>query len=235
MAPVLFAYAGWQTASFVAGELKKPERDLSRGLLLGVGGVVFIYMAVNFVCLRALGPAGLAATETPASAVMRVALGETGGRLIAVAIAISALGFLSQGILTAPRVYFAMAEDGVFFRFMAWVHPATRVPVFAIIVQSVWTIVILLSGSYEQILNYVVAMDWTFFGLSASCLFVLRKASSTRSRVPGHPYTTLLFCLACAAIVGSTIYRYPANTWIGIAFLLSGVPVYYLWRRRPAQ
>jgi APA family basic amino acid/polyamine antiporter len=234
MAPVLFAYAGWQTASFVAGELKRPERDLPRGLLLGVGGVVLIYMAVNFVCLRALGPAGLAATETPASTVMRVALGDAGGRLIAVAIAISALGFLSQGILTAPRVYFAMAEDGLFFRGMAWVHPLTRVPVFAIVLQSVWTIVILLSGTYEQILNYVVAMDFIFFGLSASCLFVLRKrqASSVKSRVPGHPFTTVMFCLACAAIVSNTIYRYPANTWIGIAILLSGIPVYYLWRRR---
>src|SRR5947208_7409403 len=156
------------------------ENALLRGLLLGVDGVLAIYLRIKLVCLRALGPAGLAATDTPASAVMRVALGDVGGRLIAVAIAISALGFLSQGILTAPRVYFAMAEDGVFFRSMAWVHPATRVPVFAIIVQSVWTVVILLSGSYEQILNYVVAMDWTFFGLSASCLFVLRKASSTR-------------------------------------------------------
>lgn len=236
MAPVLFAYAGWQTASFVAGELKRPERDLPRGLLLGVSGVVVIYMAVNLVCLRALGPAGLAASETPASAVMRAALGDTGGRLIAVAIAISALGFLSQGILTAPRVYFAMAQDGVFFRGMAWVHPTTRVPILAIVLQSVWTIVILLSGSYEQILNYVVAMDWTFFGLSAASLFVLRKkeASPAKSRVPGHPFTTLLFCLACAAIVGNTVYRYPANTGIGIAILLSGVPVYYLWRRRSA-
>src|SRR5205814_9163315 len=123
-----------------------------------------------------------------------------GGRVIAVGIAISALGFLSQGILTAPRVYFAMAEDGVFFRAMAWVHPATRVPVFAILLQSVWTIVILLSGSYEQILNYVVAMDWTFFGLSASCLFVLRKsrADVSMSRVPGHPFTTILYCASCA-------------------------------------
>lgn len=236
MAPVLFAYAGWQTASFVAGELKRPERDLPRGLLWGVSGVVVIYMAVNFVCLRALGPGGLAATETPASSVMRIALGDAGGRLIAVAIAISALGFLSQGILTAPRVYFAMAEDGVFFRGMAWVHPATRVPIFAIVLQSAWTIVILLSGSYEQILNYVVAMDWTFFGLSAASLFVLRnrQASPAKSRVPGHPFTTLLFCLACAAIVGNTVYRYPANTGIGIAILLSGIPVYYLWRRRAA-
>jgi APA family basic amino acid/polyamine antiporter len=236
MAPVLFAYAGWQTASFVAGELRHPEKDLPRGLLLGVGGVVLIYMAMNLVCLRALGPTGLAATDTPASTVMRVAFGDAGGRLIAVAIAISALGFLSQGILTAPRVYFAMAEDGVFFRAMAWVHPTSRVPVFAILLQSVWTIVILLSGTYEQILNYVVAVDFIFFGLSASCLFALRKreAAPAQSRVPGHPYTTVLFCAACAAIVSNTVYRYPTNTWIGIVILLSGIPVYYLWRRRSA-
>ncbi len=235
MAPVLFAYAGWQTASFVGGELKHPEKDLPRGLLMGVGGVVVIYVSVVFVCLRALGPAGLAATETPASSVMRLALGDVGGRLIAVAIAISALGFLSQGILTAPRVYFAMAEDGVFFRAMAWIHPGTRVPVFAIVLQSVWTMVILLSGSYEQILNYVVAMDWTFFGLSAASLFALSKRTQSKPRVPGHPFTTAAFCIACAALVLNTVYRYPANTGIGIAILLSGVPVYYLWRRRAAR
>ena len=234
MAPVLFAYAGWQTASFVGGELKSPESDLPRGLLMGVAGVVLIYMAVNLVCLRALGPTGLAATETPASSVMRLALGDVGGRLIAVAIAISALGFLSQGILTAPRVYFAMAEDGLFFRGLAWVHPTTRVPVFAILLQSLWTIVILLSGSYEQILNYVVAMDWTFFGLSAASLFALSKRAQRRPRVPGHPVTTIAFCVAAAALVVNTVYRYTANTGIGIAILLSGIPVYYLWRRRTA-
>jgi len=235
MAPVLFAYAGWQTASFVAGELKHPEKDLPRGLLLGVGGVVIIYVAIAFVCVRALGPEGLAATETPASSVMRIAFGSAGARLIAVAIAISALGFLSQGILTAPRVYFAMAEDGVFFKAMAWVHPATHVPIFAIVLQSVWTMVILLSGSYEQILNYVVVMDWLFFGLSAASLFALSKRAGSKPRVPGHPVTTVLFCAAAAAVVLNTVYRYPANTGIGIAILLSGVPVYYLWRHRPAR
>src|SRR3954469_19639739 len=234
MAPVLFAYAGWQTASFVGGELKNPGKDLPRGLLMGVGGVIVIYLAITFVCLRALGPAGLAATETPASSVMRAAFGNTGARLIAVAIAISALGFLSQGILTAPRVYFAMAEDGVFFRGMAWLHPATRVPVFAIVLQSVWTMVILLSGTFEQILNYVVVMDWTFFGLSAASLFVFARANATTPRVPGHPFTTILFCVACGAIVLNTIYRYPANTGMAIAIMLSGVPVYYLWRRQAA-
>ncbi len=238
MVPVLFAYGGWQTACFVAGELKDPRRDLPRALVLGVMGVAVLYTAVNFICVRALGVTALAQTETPASAVMRIAMGPTGATIIALGIAISTLGFLSQSVLTAPRVYFAMAEDGVFFRQLAWVHPRTRVPVVAIVLQSVWTVVILLSGSYGQILNYVTSMDWIFFGLSASCLFLLRRRNPEGAtlRMPGHPVTTALFCLACAGVVGNTIYRYPGNTLVGMAILISGVPVYFIWKwkRTPA-
>jgi len=233
MVPVLFAYGGWQTACFVAGELKDPRRDLPRALVLGVIGVALLYTSVNYVCLRVLGVGGLAASHTPASAVMRAALGGPGAIMIALGIAVSTLGFLSQSVLTAPRVYFAMAEDGVFFRQLAWLHPRTRVPVVAITLQSMWTVVILFTGRYEQILNYVTSMDWIFFGLSASCLFVLRRrgGDATRSPMPGHPYTTALFCLACAAVVGNTVYRYPSHTLIGIAILVSGIPVYFIWSK----
>ena len=116
MIPIAFAYGGWQTATFVAGEMRDPRRDLSRGLVAGVAGVVVLYLAVNVVCLRVLGAQGLDATTTPASEVMRIALGERGAQWIAVGIAISTLGFLSQGMLTAPRVYYAMARDGLFFQ-----------------------------------------------------------------------------------------------------------------------
>ncbi len=175
MVPVLFAYGGWQTASFVAGEIREPRKNLPRGLIIGVTGVVVLYLAVNFVCLRVLGTTGLAATTTPASDVMRLVLGEGGARLIAAGIAISTLGFLSQGMLTAPRVYFAMAEDGLFFRDVGRLHPKTRVPVVAIALQGVLAIVIALSGRYEQILNYVVSVDFIFFGLTAACIFVFRR------------------------------------------------------------
>lgn len=232
MVPVLFAYGGWQTACFVASELKEPRRDLPRALVLGVVGVALLYTLVNYVCVRALGVTALAQTHTPASAVMRSAMGETGATIIAVGISISIVGFLSQSVLTAPRVYFAMAEDGVFFRQLAWVHPRTHVPVVAITLQSIWTMVILLSGSYEKILNYVTCMDWIFFGLTASCLFPLRrKDAAANFRMPGHPWTTGFFCLCCAAVVGNTIYSFPANTLIGIAILATGVPVYYIWKR----
>jgi basic amino acid/polyamine antiporter, APA family len=234
MVPVLFAYGGWQTACFVAGELKQPRRDLPRALVLGVIGVAVLYTSVNYIYVRALGVAGLANTSTPASAVMRIAMGHKGAVIIALGIAISTLGFLSQSVLTAPRVYFAMAEDKVFFRQLAWVSPVTRVPVAAITLQSIWTMVILLSGRYEQILNYVTCMDFIFFTLTASCVFVLRsreEVSTPGFRVPGHPWTTSFFCLVSASVVLNAIYRYPANTLIGVAILVTGIPVYYIWKQ----
>jgi APA family basic amino acid/polyamine antiporter len=237
MTPVMFAFGGWQTASFVAGEMRDPRRDLARGLLLGVLGVIALYVGVNIACVHALGPEGLAATETPASSVMRLAFGERGAALIAVGIAVSTLGFLSQGMLTAPRVYFAMAEDGLFFRKVAWLDPRSRAPVVAIALQGALAIVIALSGTYEQILNYVVSVDFIFFGLTAGTLFVFRRrdrtaAGETGARVPGHPVTTALFIVACALIVLSTVGKHPADSAIGLAIMLAGIPVYLYWRRR---
>jgi APA family basic amino acid/polyamine antiporter len=239
MVPVLFAYGGWQTANFIAAEVKEPKKNLPRGLLIGVLGVVVLYTAVNWVCLRALGPQTLAATTTPATAVMRLALGQQGAKFIAAAIAVSTLGFLSQSILTAPRVYFAMADDGLFFRRVAWLAPVTRVPVIAIILQSAWTIVIALSGRYEQILNYVIAMDFLFFGLTATTIFVFRRRAergamnaSAGRRMPGHPVTTAVFAAICWWVVGNTIYRYPENSLIGFGFLLAGSPAYWFWSRK---
>ena len=227
--PVLFAYGGWQTSNFVAEEMRDPRRDLPRALLLGVAGVITLYTLVNVVCLRVLGPASLAATTTPATAVMDIALGNHGVTFIAAAISISTLGFLSQGVLTAPRVYFAMAEDGLFFRSVAWVSPKTQVPVVAIVLQSIWTIVIALSGRYEQILNYVVSMDFLFFGLTAATLFVFRRRDGRPAyATPLHPFSTALFVAVCWLVVGNTIWRYPGNTLIGFAILLAGIPVYWV-------
>lgn len=232
LVPVVFAYGGWQTATFASGEMKNPRRDLPRALVMGVIGVAVCYSLVNYVCVRALGVTNLAQTSTPASAVMRLALGEQGARIIALGIAVSTLGFLSQSVLTAPRVYFAMAKDGLFFRQLAWVHPRTQAPVIAITIQSIWAMVILLTGSYDKILNYVTSMDASFWTLTAGCLFILRRRSPARSAfpMPGHPYTTTLFCLACGGVVANTVYRFPENTLIGMAILVAGIPVYYIWR-----
>jgi APA family basic amino acid/polyamine antiporter len=239
LVPVLFAYGGWQTASFIAGEVREPRKNLPRGLILGVAGVVVLYLLVNWVCVRALGTAGLAATVTPASDVMQAALGGAGARLIAAGIVVSTLGFLSQSMLTAPRVYYALARDGLFFESVARVHPRTRVPVVAILLQGAWAAVIALSGRYEQILNYVVSVDFIFFGLAASCLFVLRRrdrctgpAPAPMFPTPGHPLTTALFVLVSALVVINTVYTYPAHSAVGIGILLAGIPAYGLWRWR---
>jgi basic amino acid/polyamine antiporter, APA family len=237
MIPVAFAYGGWQTSTFVAGEMRDPRRDLSRGLVAGVIGVIALYLSVNYVCLRVLGPAGLAASHTPASAVMRVAMGERGAEFLAVGIAISTLGFLSQGILTAPRVYYAMARDGLFFKSVGWLSPRTGAPVVAIVLQGVFATVIALSGRYEQILNYVVSVDFISFALTAAALFVFRHRDAAAPpegiyRAPGHPYTTAAFVLICAGIVASTIAAYPANSAAGLLILLAGIPVYWYWRHK---
>jgi APA family basic amino acid/polyamine antiporter len=233
MVPVLFAFGGWQTANFIATEIKDPVRNLSRALVLGVAGVIVLYLGVNFVCVRALGAEGLAGTTVPASAVMRSTMGNTGARLIALGIAVSTLGFLSQSVLTAPRVYFAMASDGLFFRAVARVNQKTHVPVLAIVMQSLLTLVIAISGSYEKILNYVVSIDFIFFGLTGASLFVFRRRDSHEGyRVPGHPYTTALFVAVCWLVVLNTICRYPANTALGLGILALGVPVYAVFSHR---
>ena len=235
MVPIAFAYGGWQTATFVAGEMRDARRDLSRGLLMGVAGVVALYLAVNIVSLRVLGPAGLDATNTPASNVMRVGLGERGAQWIAAAIAISTLGFLSQSMLTAPRVYYAMARDGLFFRSVGRLSSGTRAPVMAIVLQGVAATIIACSGKYGEILNFEVTVDFIFFGMTAASLFVLRRrqVGSTTAvyRAPGHPFTTILFVLSCAGIVGSAIVAAPGNSAIALCIMISALPIYYWWSR----
>jgi APA family basic amino acid/polyamine antiporter len=237
MIPVAFAYGGWQTATFVAGEMRNPARDLSRGLVAGVTGVVVLYLAVNVVCLKVLGPEGLAATRTPASAVMRAAMGERGAWWIALGIAISTLGFLSQGMLTAPRVYNAMARDGLFFERVGRLSPRTGAPVTAIVLQGIASTVIAFSGKYEQILNYEVSVDFIAFALAGGALFLFRRQGRGDQlggiyRAPGHPYTTALFVAACVAIVASTVITDPLNSARGWGIMLTGVPVYLYWRRK---
>ena len=235
MVPIAFAYGGWQTATFVAGEMRDARRDLSRGLLLGVATVVGLYLAVNLACLRVLGPAGLDATMTPASDVMRIAMGERGAQWIAAGIAISTLGFLSQSMLTAPRVYYAMARDGLFFESVGKLSPRSRAPVVAIVLQGLAAIVIACSGTYGEILNFAITVDFIFFGVTAAALFILRRrhvgSGSAIYRVPGHPFTTILFVLSCAGIVGSAIVASPANSAIALCIMLAALPVYYYWSR----
>jgi basic amino acid/polyamine antiporter, APA family len=241
--PVLYAYDGWQTASFMSGELKDPTRTLSRGLVVGVLSVIALYMAVTIVCIRVLGPAKLAASSAPATDIMHLA-GPVWEWTIAVGVGLSTLGFLSNQILTSPRIYYAMAEDGDFFASLAWLHPKTSAPIVAIALQGVFAIAItlvatafeaLLAG-YQSILDGVTVIDFVFFVLAAIAVFVFRfrdkdaTAGEGKFRVPGHPYSTAVFAIVSTAMVGYTLFAYPKDTLPDVAILFSGIPVYYLWR-----
>jgi basic amino acid/polyamine antiporter, APA family len=240
--PVVFSYGGWQTANFIASEIREPRKNLPRALLLGVLGVLALYVSVNFIYVQVLTPAGLASTSTPASEVMQRVWGDFGAGLIAVAIITSTVGFLSQAMLTYPRLYFAMADDGVLPGFFARLSQRSRSPVAAIMLQGSVTIVVVLLGTFEQILSYVIVMDWLFYALTAACLFVFRKrdqraidkrnAPESGFRVPGHPWTTALFTTAAGLIVLNTIYKYPRNAGIAVCILFAGIPFYFAMRGR---
>jgi APA family basic amino acid/polyamine antiporter len=242
MVPVLFAYSGWQTSSFMSAELKEPEKTLPRGLIIGVVAVVVLYLAVNAVSLRALGIAGLAGTTAPASDIAALAFGPAGRNIMIAIVAISTLGFLSNQMLTSPRVYFQMATDGTFFTFLSHVNGRTRVPTLAIVLQGVVAILIALPGFYDRVLNYVTSVDYVFFGLSALALIVFRNrdardpaAPRPGFSMPFHPWSTLLFLIAAWAIVGDVLVKSPVDTSIGLGILLTGLPVYALFAAHRAR
>ena len=233
MIAVLFAYGGWATATYVTGEIRDAARTLPRALLLGTLGVVVLYVAVNAACLRALGVSGLAAHDAPATEVMRRALGTWGQSTVALAIAVSTLGFLAQGILAVPRLYYAMARDGLFFERVGRLHPVTGLPYVAILLQGAFTIATALSGTYEEILSWVVTVDFAFLAATALTLFVFRREGGLPAvRTPGHPWTTLFFAGVSLAVVVATFVEHPLRSLLGWGLVAAGVPVFFLWNPR---
>ena len=236
LVPILFTYGGWQQTNFIAEEIVEPEKNLPRALVLGVAVVVAVYLLANVAYLRVLGPAQLAASTAPAADVMRTLLGPAGGTLIAAGITASTFGFLNLVILVTPRVLQAMAADGAFLPRLATLHPVYRTPAFAILVQAAWAIVLTLSGTFAQLVDYVAFGDWIFFGLTVAGLFIYRARDETAGgnpppgvfRVPGYPWTPGLFVIAALYVVVSSILANPRNALIGAGLLALGVPVYTL-------
>ena len=233
LVPVLFAFGGWQQTNFVAEEIIDPRRTLPRALLLGVAIVALVYLLANLTYLRVLGVDGLAASMAPASDVLGERFGTPGRAAITAGIAISTFGFLNLVILVTPRVYQAMARDGLFFRRLAALHPRRRTPVAAIALQGAWAIALLLSGGYGALLDWVTFADWIFFGATAATLFVYRRRGDSASyRAPLHPLSTVVFIAAAAYVVAGAVISNPRNAMLGTLLLAAGVPVYLLWRRR---
>ncbi len=237
LVPVLFSFGGWQQTNAVAEELINAERTLPRSLIFGVLIVAATYLSVNVAYLRALGVEGLARSQAPAADTMFVYLGATGRTLITFGIVTSTIGFLSMVILMSARVYQAMAADGLFFTSMATLNPRTRTPVAALIAQGVVALLLLLTGTFGQLLDYVVFADWIFFGATAASLFVLRAADATSDRrpktlVPLHPISTFIFIAAAFYVVLGSVTSNPGNAARGAGLIALGLPVYAYWKRR---
>ena len=239
LVPVLFAFGGWQQTNFVAEELEAPERTLPRALAFGVAIVVVVYLLANVAYLRQLGPTGLAASAAPAADAMARVAGPPGRTLVAAGIAASTFGFLDLVILVSPRVYQAMARDGLFFAAFARLHPRFRTPVAALLAQGAWAAALLIVGSYGQLLDYVTFADWIFFGLTAATLVVLRRRDAAAGegdgrgfRAPLYPWSVAAFVLAAAFVVAGAVASNPANALRGTLILALGVPAFAFWRRR---
>ena len=235
MIGVLWAYEGWQYVTFSAGEAINAQRNFPRSLLIGSASLIGIYLLANLAYLAALGPTKAAQTNAVASAAMTAVAGPAASRLVTLAILISIFSATNGITLTAPRVYYAMARDGVFFHQLARIHPRFRTPAFAVIAGSAWAIVLAATGTFEQLLTYVVFTGWLFYALGAASIFIYRRRTLDRElpyRVPGFPWTPLLFIIAAAALVLNTIFTQFDRAAIGLGIVLIGTPAYFIWHRR---
>ncbi len=235
---VLWAYEGWQYSTFIAAEARDPQRSLPLAIGLGTAILIVLYLLANFAYLAALGPAAVAASDRVAGEAVAMVLGPTAGGLVAIAIIISMCSAAHGSIITAPRVYYSMARDGIFFRRLAEVHPKFGTPALAIIANCLWACVLAVTGTFEQLLTYVVFIGWIFYALGAAAVISLRRKRPDTVRpfkVPGYPYTPLLFVLAAAVIVVSTIIEQPLQSAVGIGVVLLGAPAYWMWRRRATR
>jgi APA family basic amino acid/polyamine antiporter len=244
MIAVLWAYEGWQFGTYSAGEVLDPQRTFPRAFLAGSLLLAGLYMIAVLAYLVALGPAAATASDAIAATALGEILGPWAGKLVALTILVSTFSATNSVILTAPRVFYAMAQDDLFFKKLAVVHERFRTPAFAIVALGVWSAVLTCAGKFSELIGGVIFIGWIFYGLGAAAIFPIRRASAGRPlpyRVPGYPWTPLIFVLVSAAIVGNAIYlafRDPSqfkNLAVAIVLFLIGLPAYFFWRKRSAS
>ena len=244
MIAVLWAYEGWQFGTYSAGEVIDPQKAFPRAFLLGSLVLIGLYLLAIAAYLFALGPVATAASDTIAATSVTAVLGSWAGKVVALTILVSTFSAANSVILTAPRVFYAMAKDNLFFKKLAVVHVHLRTPVFAIVALGVWSAVLVCAGElgqFQKLIEGVIFIGWIFYGLGAAAIFPLRRANGGKAlpyRVPGYPWTPILFVLAAAAIVGNAVYlafRDPAqfqNLTAAIVLFAIGLPAYLFWRKR---
>ena len=241
MITVLWAYEGWQFGTYSAGEVVNPQKSFPRAFLAGSLLLTGLYLFAVVAYLVALGPRAAAASNTIAAAAASSVMGPWAGMLVAAAILISTFSSTNSVMLTAPRVFFAMANDNLFFKKLAEVHPRFGTPAAAVFVLGVWSCILALAGGFEKLANGAILIGWIFYGVGAAAIFPIRWANQGRAipyRVPGYPVTPLLFILAALAIVGNAVYgaikdpRQFIYLLLAMAIMLLGLPGYYFWSRR---
>jgi basic amino acid/polyamine antiporter, APA family len=233
MIAVLWAYEGWQYVTFSAGETRDPQRTFPRAISIATAALVALYVLANLGYIAALGPHAVAASNRIAADAGISVFGPIAGRIVGLLILISIFSAANGIMLTAPRMYFAMARDGVFFKRLAIVHPTLGTPAFAIVAIAVWAAVLASTGTFEQLLTYVVFTGWIFYGLGALSVFVYRRREPDTPRpfrVPGYPLTPVLFVASAAALVVNTLVTQPTRAAAGIVAVMIGTPAFYAWR-----
>jgi APA family basic amino acid/polyamine antiporter len=234
MIACLWAYEGWNCVSFVAGEVKRPARNLLFALALGTGALIAIYLTANVAYLRVLGAPGIASADRVAAKSAEVTMGSLGGAFVSLTVLLSIIGACNGAILTYPRAYFAQARDRLFFRSAAKVHPRFETPHVAIALQGVWAAVLAISGSYELLFSYVIFAAWIFYGMAVLGVVVLRHKAPGLPRpykIWGYPVTPLAFAAVSFWFVINTIITTPVSSLIGLAMVAAGIPVYYIWQK----
>ncbi len=232
----LWAYNGWMAIGFVAGEVKNPGRNVPLSLGLGMGLVLAIYLLANIGYLRILPIGEIAASEKVAASLAARTMGGLGVVFVAATIVLSTIGTENGNILTASRVYFAQARDGLFFRSLGQVHPRFQTPYVSIVVQGTWAALLSLNGSYERLFSFAVFASWIFYGLCVAAVMVLRKKAPQLPRpykMWGYPVTPVLFSAVAAGFVINTLIQEPVPSLCGLLLMAAGIPVYLYWRRAP--
>ncbi len=235
MIGVLWAYEGWQFATFNAAEVINPQRTFPRGFLFGMLTLILLYMFANIGYISALGPAKAAESPSIAATSLSIVVGPWAGKIVAAAILISMFSAANSIMLSASRVYYAMAADGLFFAKLAEIHPRFKTPALSVIAGSIWAMIMALTGTFQQLLTYVVFTGWIFYSLAAASIFVYRKrkiGEDAAYRVPAYPITPLLFILSGAALVTNTLVATTKQGLIGLLLLFSGIPAYVYWHSR---
>jgi APA family basic amino acid/polyamine antiporter len=235
MIGILWAYEGWQYVTFSAGETRDPQRVFPRAIAVATAALIFLYILANLGYVAALGTNAAAASDHVAADAMRAVFGPLSGKFFSALVLVSIFSAANGVMLTAPRLYYSMARDGVFFARLARVSERFGTPASAIILLAVWSALLAASGTFEQLLTYVVFAGWIFYGLGAMSVFSSRRkhADAPRPfRTPGYPITPLLFVASAALLVANTLREQPTRAFIGLAVVLLGTPAFYLWRAR---